>query len=113
MKWLTLEACKNQCRIDNDSEDTLLELYGESAEEVVLNIINRDYTELVEQFGTEERPVPFPIVLASLALVELSYSQRSPVTTQTVSVVPCNNLDFWLKPYMRLTSRTRKEENCR
>ena len=38
MKWLTLDWIKQHSRIDFDCEDDLLELYGEAAEEAVLNV---------------------------------------------------------------------------
>ena len=41
MKWLTLEWIKDHSRIDFDCEDELLELYGASAEDTVLNVIAR------------------------------------------------------------------------
>ena len=39
MKWLKIDYIKQHSRIDYDCEDGLLELYGESAEETVLNVI--------------------------------------------------------------------------
>ena len=108
MKWLTIEAIKKHSRIDYDCEDSLLEMYGESAEETVLNIINRSYEEVVELYGTETRPVPAPLVHASLLLVELSYTQRAPVTQTNLYTVPYA-FDMMVKPYMRLADR--KEAN--
>jgi uncharacterized phage protein (predicted DNA packaging) len=108
MKWLTIDAIKRHSRIDFDCEDSLLEMYGESAEETVLNIINRSYTELVETWGTPDRPVPAPLVHASLLLVELSYAQRAPVTQTNLYTVPYA-FDMMVKPYMRLADR--KEAN--
>jgi uncharacterized phage protein (predicted DNA packaging) len=109
MKWLTLDAIKRHSRIEYDCEDALLEMYGESAEGTILNIIGRSYTEVVEEFGTESRPVPAPLVHASLLLVEVSYTYRAPVTPQNLYVVPYGTLDFLVKPYMRLADKTRKE----
>ena len=37
MKWLTLELIKKHSRIDSNVEDDLLTIYGESAEDTVLN----------------------------------------------------------------------------
>ena len=108
MKWLTIDAIKKHSRIDFDCEDSLLELYGESAEETVLNVIGRSYEELVELFGTDERPVPAPLVHASLLLVELSYSQRAPITQTNLYTVPYA-FDMMVKPYMRLAEKTGKE----
>lgn len=108
MKWLTIEAIKKHSRIDYDCEDSLLEMYGESAEDTVLNIINRSYTEVVELYGTDDRPIPAPLVHASLLLVELSYTQRAPVTQTNLYTVPYA-FDMMVKPYMRLADR--KEAN--
>lgn len=108
MKWLTIDAIKKHSRIDFDCEDSLLELYGESAEETVLNIIGRSYEELVELFGMDKRPVPAPLVHASLLLVELSYSQRAPITQTNLYTVPYA-FDMMVKPYMRLAEKTGKE----
>ena len=53
MKWLTIEYIKQHSRIDYDCEDALLELYGKAAEETVMNIIDRDYDDIVAHFGKE------------------------------------------------------------
>ena len=44
MKWLSIDYIKQHSRIDYDCEDGLLEMYGDSAEDTVLNVIARDYT---------------------------------------------------------------------
>ena len=43
MKWLTLERIKQQLRIEPDfhDEDDLLEEYGETAEDAILEVLNR------------------------------------------------------------------------
>ena len=101
MKWLTLEKIKAQLRIEADfhDEDDLLEEYGESAEEVLLNYLNRSYDDVVEVYGR----MPAPLVHASLMLVDTSYQYRSPVSTQSMSLVPYT-FDILVKPYMRLTT---------
>ena len=109
MKWLTIDAIKKHSRIDFDCEDSLLELYGESAEETVLNVIGRSYDELVELFGTDKRPVPAPLVHASLLLVELSYSQRAPITQTNLYTVPYA-FDMMVKPYMRLAEKQERRQ---
>ena len=99
MKWLTLEKIKAQLRIDPSFtlEDEILTMYGESAEDSVLDIIRRSYTEVMEKYGT----VPTPLVHASLMLVDLSYKERGPVSSQNLYQVPYA-VDFKLKPYMKL-----------
>lgn len=99
MKWLTLDKIKDQLRIDPSFtlEDEILTMYGESAEDSVLDIIRRSYTEVMEKYGT----VPTPLVHASLMLVDLSYKERGPVSSQNLYQVPYA-IDMKLKPYMKL-----------
>lgn len=97
MKWLTLDYIKQHLRIDNDCEDNILTLYGESAEETILKLIRRTYDELIETYGC----VPSPLYHAALMLVDVSYQYRSPVG-QTMSIVPYT-FDLLVKPYMKLS----------
>lgn len=108
MKWLTLTRIKAQCRIEQDftEEDELLEMYGESAEETVLNALGRSYTDLFEVYGR----VPLPVVHASLMLVDLSYQNRSPISSQNMYQVPYT-FDLLLKPYMRLADKKNNNVN--
>lgn len=97
MKWLTIEWIRKHSRIDFDIEDDLLELYGESAEESVLNLCNRSYEDIVETWNG----VPKAIMHASLMLVEVSYRFRSPDTISRLYAVPYT-FEMLIKPYMRL-----------
>lgn len=106
MKWLTLEWIKAHSRIDFNGEDELLELYGESAEDTVLNVIARSYTEVIELYGE----VPKPLYVASLMLVEVSYTQRAPITQTNLYTVPYA-FDMMVKPYMRLASNNNDNNN--
>ena len=99
MKWLTLEYIKMHSRIDFNVSDAILEVYGNAAEDVVLNICNTSYDAMLAEYGD----VPAPIMVSSLQLVELSYTQRSPVTQANLSIVPYS-FDLLVKPYMKLTS---------
>lgn len=101
MKWLTIDYIKQHSRIDYDCEDALLELYGNSAEETLLNVLHRTYSEVVEEFGTDDNPFPASLMVASLMLVEVAYQHRSPITTMNLSYVPYT-FDFMVKPYMAL-----------
>lgn len=102
MKYLTFEQIKAQLRLDDEQaelERTLLEMYGESAEDAVLNLLNRTMEDVIEQYGK----VPNPIVHAALMLADNAYKERSPISPQSMSVVPYA-FDLMLKPYMRLTT---------
>lgn len=102
MIWMTIGYIKQHSRICCDGEDGVLELYGASAEKTVMNYLNRDYDDIVGTFGTPEQPVPEPIREATLMLVDVSYTYRSPVTLQNLYLVQYG-FDARLKPYMRLT----------
>lgn len=106
MKWLTLEEIKQQLRIESDchDEDALLVRYGNSAEAVVLNLTGRTYEELKAMNPTGEDAIPADVWEATVMLVELSYQQRSPLTSQNLSIVPFA-FDMKIKPYMRLTTK--------
>ena len=99
MKWLTLDKIKQQCRIEPDFtlEDDLLTGYGTSAENTILNHLNRTYYDLLEQYGA----VPQDIINASMMLVDVWYQHRSPVEALSLSIVPYT-FDILIKPYIKL-----------
>ena len=99
MKWLTLDEIKDQLRIerDFDLENDKLTLYGDSAEEMVLELCQRSYDDFVEKYGK----IPTPVREASLLLVVASYEVGSPVSMQHMSPVGYA-FDFKIKPYMKL-----------
>lgn len=97
MKFLTLELIKKQLRIDGGIEDNLLKLYGEAAEETLLNHVGATYEELTETTGE----MPKALVQAALMLVDVSYQYRSPISSQSISIVPYT-FDILVKPYIRL-----------
>lgn len=99
MKWLSIEYIKQHSRIDFDCEDELLVLYGDAAEETVLNVLNRSYEDIMEEYGE----VPSALIHASLLLVDLSYQQRSAVSVANLYTVPYS-FDLMVKPYMRLAT---------
>ena len=101
MKWLTLEKIKAQLRIEMDfhDEDELLELYGESAEEVLMAVLNRTYEDLFEEYGR----VPMPVVHASLMLVAKSYKDREVDMAQEAH--DNKTFSLLLKPYARLADK--------
>lgn len=93
---------KKNSRIDGDSEDSIIDIYGESAEQQVLNDTMRTHEELVEMGGGK---VPAPIVHASLMLADFAYRQKSPADSLNWSVVPYT-YERLIKPYMRLANKT-------
>ena len=102
MKYLTLEHIRQQLRLEHDGEeDAVLELYGNGAEDTVLNICNRTIDDVIEQYGG----VPDPIRQATLLLVGISYLHREPASAQNMSHVPYT-FDILIKPYIRLADKT-------
>ena len=101
MKYITLEYIKSHSRIDelreNLRETDLVTLYAESAEQTVLNYLNRSLEDLIDNYAE----VPAPVMHATLMLVDLSYMQRSPISVQNLYTVPYT-FDVLLKPYMIL-----------
>ena len=103
MEYLTLEYIKQHSRIDFDCEDDLLELYGNSAENAMAQVLNRgkDATEMVASLTEDFGKVPDPIMHATLELVDASYQHRSPADAQQMYYV-LYGFDFKVKPYMKL-----------
>lgn len=111
MKYLTFALIKAQLRLDDgqaDAERDLLEMYGEAAEDTVLNTCRRTITDIFEEYGC----VPKAIVQASLMLVANSYQHREPASPQNLYSVPYT-FDLLLKPYMRLTLSDDNNNNMR
>ncbi len=98
MKYLTLEYIKAHSRIEYDGEDNLLTLYGDAAEETVMNICGTTY----DKMNQEYTGIPKAVMQATLMLVDLSYQQRSPVSPTSMYAVPYT-FDLLIKPYMKLT----------
>lgn len=97
MKWLDLQTIKDHLRITENYEDSMLQTYGESAEEVVLTYLNMTYAELIEEYTT----VPKNIKHATLMLVDVFYKYRAPISVENMNLVPYT-FDMMLKPYMKL-----------
>lgn len=97
MKWLTIDYIKQHSRIDFDCEDSLLELYGDAAEETALNLMNRTEDDLIEEYGK----IPTPVMQATLMLVDVSYTHRSPISPASQIIVPYT-FDLLIKPYCKL-----------
>ena len=102
MKFLNFDQIKAQLRLDDaqaTEEYDLLELYGDAAEEMVLNTCNRTITDIFEEYGM----VPKALVQAGLMLVAQSYLHREPASPQNLYAVPYA-FDLLLKPYIKLTT---------
>ena len=99
MKWLTLNEIKDQLRMERDynDENDKLEMYGDSAEEIVLELCQRSYDDFMAKYGK----IPTPVREASLLLVVASYEVGSPVSMQQMYAVGYG-FDFKIKPYMKL-----------
>ena len=104
MAYIRLD--KEALRIDFDCEDDMLELYGEDAEDTILNIIRRSYEDLIETYGD----VPRPLFVCALMLVEVDYNHRSPDSMNNLYEVPFA-FAMKIKPYMRLASDTNEQIN--
>ena len=101
MKWLTIDWIAAHSRLDigtTERERDILELSGDSAEQMVLNITNRTYEDIIECYGE----VPKPLFHAALMLVETSYDNRSPISSQQTNLIPMG-FDMAVKPYIKLT----------
>ena len=105
MKWLSLDLIKKQSRIDYQCEDELLKLYGEAAEETVLNMLGRSFINLVLTYNG----VPKPLYAAALMLVDVSYQYRNPISTSHLSIVPYT-FDILIKPYILLSNNDGVDE---
>lgn len=99
MNILTLDLIKQQCRIEPEmsEEDSLLELYGNAAEETLLNYCNRTLESLYEEYGS----IPTAITQGALLLVANSYKNREPASITNLYLVPYT-FDALVKPYMIL-----------
>lgn len=98
MKWLTLPEIKEQLRIEADFtlEDQKLTMYGDSAEEVLMEVTRRTYDDFIDNYGK----IPTPIREVSLMLVTVSYETGSAVSLQ--QFYSNQTFDMKVKPYMRL-----------
>lgn len=103
MQFLTLEYIKQHSRVDYDTEDDLLGLYGDAAESVLAQHLGRGKTvdEMVASLTEEFGEIPLPIFQAALMLVDVSYQYRSPISPSNIYVVPYT-FDILVKPYMIL-----------
>ena len=103
MKWLEIDWIKAHSSIDYDCDDALLELYANSAENALLRTIGRTYDEVVELFGAPDQPVPPDLIHASLMLVDVAYTHRSPEAAGQRHLRDYT-FDFLVAPFIKLTT---------
>ena len=109
MKFLTFQEIKAQLRLDDaqaEEEHDLLEMYGETAEDAILELCYRSYEDVMETYGG----VPRLLRLAALELVDHWYQHRGVVSSQSLAPVPYN-FDLLVKPFKRLTTYNENNNN--
>ena len=100
MKFLDMELCRQHLRIENEEfceQESVIRHYAASAEELVLNWIERSYEDVVAEYGE----FPPNLVQAALLVLVQSYEQRSPCTVQQMYLVPIGNFDALCINYMK------------
>ena len=97
MQFLSIDYIQQHSRIDCTCEAEILSLYGDAAEQTLLNYIGMTYDEVVTKYGD----VPAPLKQAALMLVDVSYNNRAPISPQSMSLVPYT-FDLLVKPYIKL-----------
>lgn len=110
MKWITLSQVKAQCRIEQDftEEDALLTSYGNAAEQGILRLLERSWEDVCENLSRED--IEGGLTIAALMLAEHLYKHRGPTENVQAYQIPYN-IDFWVKPYMRLASKENEQSN--
>lgn len=103
MKFLTIDYIKQHSRIDFDCEDQLLELYGDSAELTLAQLLNRGkkVDDMIASLTEEYGELPATLYRAALMLVDESYNHRS-ATSPTPKIVKPHGFDIIVKPLMKL-----------
>lgn len=96
-RWTEVAWCRKHSNIDFDCDDPQLEIFICSAEETILNLLQRTYENLIETYGD----VPAPIRHATMVLVDNSYQFRTPQVSTNLYQVKYG-IDLMLKPYMVL-----------
>ena len=97
MLLLTLPDIKRHLRVETDQEDELLTEYGEAAEQLVLDYLNREVSDIVDEY----RGIPRPIKQAALILVGDFYAYREAGRPGTVSAA-IDGVGYLLIRYKRL-----------
>ena len=101
LKWLTIDAIHQHCRIDFNCEDAELEQMGIAAEQAILDLTRRTYENFIDTYGR----IPDPIFNASLLLVQNLYNNRDAADSQKKEAA-LYGFDLLLKNYMCLSGGT-------
>ena len=98
LKWLSVDAIHQHCRIDFNCEDAELEQMGITSEQAILDLTRRTYENFIDTYGR----IPDPIFNASLLLVQSLYKNRD-AEEQRDSKEIAFGFQFLIKNYMCLT----------
>ena len=101
LKWLSIDAIHQHCRIDFNCEDAELEQYGIAAEQAILDLTRRTFENFIDTYGR----IPDPIFNASLLLVQSLYKNRD-AEEQRDSKEIAFGFSFMVKNYMYLAGGT-------
>ena len=91
-----LSYIKAHLRITDDTEDSLLESYGEAATEVILKAINQAEDDLYDEYGM----MPHALKNAVCLIVGAMYQNREATAQQVYNVNPM--LNTLVLPYKKI-----------
>ena len=101
LKWLSIDAIHQHCRIDFNSGDAEIEQMGIAAEQAILDLTRRTYENFIDTYGR----IPDPIFNATLLLVQSLYKNRD-AEEQRDSKEIAFGFSFMVKNCMVLTGGT-------
>lgn len=116
LQIVTLDELKQQMRVEEDDEDTLITQYGRAAERQIIGDTRRSVSELcvmgyLEYNGVTSVPegitpglewFPSPLKVAVLMFAAQLYRNREPVAAGvSVAAIPYT-LEVMVKPYVKL-----------
>jgi hypothetical protein len=101
LKWLSVDAIHEHCRLYFNGEDAELLQFGKAAEQAILDLTRRTYENFIDTYGR----IPDPIFNASLLLVQSLYKNRD-AEDQRDSKEIAFGFSFMVKNYMVLTGGT-------
>lgn len=101
MVFLTLSYIKQHSNYNYNIEDERLELYGNAAEGMLTQYLNRGKTagEMAESLINEYGEIPSEIMQAGLILIDVSFQTREPIDIDSLYMIPYS-FDKLLKPYI-------------